>query len=364
MNIIVTGEKGFIGYHLTQYLKWVKKENVISVRRDFQKESKKFIEADWVIHLAGVNRGINDDEVYNGNVNLAKDLIKIFDENKITPNVIFISSVQESLNNTYGNSKIEASRLVKSHCDNNNKVFISLKLPNVFGPFCKPNYNSFVATFCDKIAKNTLPEIIKDNKVPLVYVQDVCEVIYNSLSTSEPKSFKEYINEVNVSEVLNKLKYFYNLYNKEGIFPELNNKFNVNLFNTLRSYISPLSHLIKKTDDRGYLIEILKCESSPTQMFYSVTKPGVTRGNHFHFNKIERFMILKGTALVEMRKVDTEDIFSWVIKDDDNLTIDMPIMYTHSLKNIGNDDLICCFWTQEIFDPAFPDTYFEKVNLI
>jgi UDP-2-acetamido-2,6-beta-L-arabino-hexul-4-ose reductase len=364
MNIIITGEKGFIGYHLTQYLKWVKKENVISVGRDFQKESKKFIEADWVVHLAGVNRGESDQEVYNGNVNLAKDLIEIFDKNESTPNVIFISSIQESLNNIYGNSKIDASKIIKSHCESKNKLFISLKLPNVFGSFCKPNYNSFIATFCDKISKGNNPEIIKDNKVPLIYVQDVCKVLYDSIIQTQEKSFEEYIYDIKVSEALNKLNYFNELYNKNGILPELDNKFNINLFNTFRSYISPLSHLTRKTDDRGYLIEILKCESSQTQMFYSVTKPNITRGNHFHFDKIERFMILKGTALVEMRKIDSEKILSWVISDSDDLTIDMPIMYTHSLKNIGDDDLICCFWTQEIFNPSLPDTYFEKVNLI
>ncbi len=364
MNIILTGEKGFIGYHLTQYLKWIKKENVISVGRNFQNESKKFTNTDWVIHLAGVNRGENNQEVYDGNINLAKDLINIFNENKITPNVIFISSIQESLNNNYGNSKIEASKLIKEHCNEKGKEFISLKIPNVFGPFCKPNYNSFVATFCDKISKGNSPEIIKDNKVPLIYVQDVCEILYDSIIQTQEKSFEEYIYNINVSEILSRLNHFNELYNKSGILPELNDKFNINLFNTFRSYISPLSQLTRKIDDRGYLIEILKCESSQTQMFYSVTKPNITRGNHFHFDKIERFMILKGTALIEMRKIDSEEILSWVINDSDDLTIDMPVMYTHSLKNIGDDDLICCFWTQEIFNPLFPDTYFEKVNLI
>jgi UDP-2-acetamido-2,6-beta-L-arabino-hexul-4-ose reductase len=363
MNIVITGEKGFIGYHLTQYLKWVKNENVISVGRDFQKEFKKFKNVDWVIHVAGVNRA-SDDEIYNGNIGLANELIEIFDKNKSTPNVIFMSSIQESLNNVYGNSKIKASELIKSHCDNQNKSFISLKLPNVFGPFCKPNYNSFVATFCDKIFKGDKPKIIKDNKVPLIYVQDVCEVIYNSIIQNQEQSFKEYTYGINVSEILDKFNYFNELYNESGTLPKLDNKLDINLFNTFRSYMSPLSQLIKRTDDRGYLIEILKCESSQTQMFYSVTKPNITRGNHFHFNKIERFMILKGTALVEMRKIDSDEVLSWTISDTDNLTIDMPILYTHSLKNVGDTELICCFWTQEIFDPSSPDTYFENVNLV
>jgi UDP-2-acetamido-2,6-beta-L-arabino-hexul-4-ose reductase len=363
MNIIITGETGFIGYHLAQYLTWIKKENIISVGRDFQNEPKKFTDVDWVIHLAGINRA-DDRDIYDGNVKLANDLVNIFTKNNITPNVLFISSIQESLNNSYGNSKIEASKIIKTHCNFNNKSFISLKLPNVFGPFCKPNYNSFIATFCNNISKGIETKIIKNNNVPLIYVQDVCKLIYESILQNKEISFETEIVNSNVSEILNKLIHYNSLYNEQGIFPKLHDKFDINLFNTFRSYINPVFQLTRKVDNRGALIEILKCELSQTQMFYSITKPNIIRGNHFHFNKIERFMILKGTALIEMRKIGTNEIFSYIIKDTDDMTIDMPIMYTHSLKNIGDDELICCFWTQEIFNQSDPDTYFETVNLI
>jgi UDP-2-acetamido-2,6-beta-L-arabino-hexul-4-ose reductase len=278
---------------------------------------------------------------------LAKDLIEIFNKNKSTPNVIFISSIQESLNNTYGNSKIEASKIIKSHCEFKNKLFISLRLPNVFGPFCKPNYNSFIATFCDKISKGNSPEIIKDNKVPLVYVQDVCRVLYDSIIQTQEKSFEEYICNINVSEILNRLNHFNELYNKNGILPKLDNKFNVNLFNTFRSYISPLSQLTRKIDDRGYLIEILKCESSQTQMFYSVTKPGITRGNHFHTRKIERFSVIKGKARIELRRIGTDKIFKFHLDGDKPSFVDIPIWYTHNITNIGNENLYTIFWIND-----------------
>jgi len=347
---------------LAQYLKWAKNENVISVGRNFQDQSEKFAEADWVIHLAGVNRGETEQDVYNGNIQLAKDLLSIFDKNKTTPNVVFISSIQESLGNVYGNSKIEASRLVGKHCNDKHKNFISLRVPNVFGPFCKPNYNSFVATFCNEIAKGGTPTIHKDSEVPLMYVQDVCEMIHNSIHNPETSDFAEKITTQKVSTVLNKLNYFNDLYQKEGVFPELYNDFDINLFNTFRSYLDPTSKLTQMKDDRGYLVEIVKCKLGQSQVFYSVTKPNITRGNHFHFRKIERFIVLKGTALIEMRKVATNEVLSWTISDTDNLVIDMPVLYTHSLKNIGSDDLVCCFWTHEIFDPSNPDTYFQNVT--
>lgn len=363
MKIVITGETGFVGYHLTQHLRWIKGFDIIPVGRDFTANTAAFAEADWVIHLAGVNRAPSDEEVYQGNINLANDLVGIFRANGKAANVIFSSSTQEDSNNAYGNSKKEAAAIIAGACAESGNQFISLKIPNVFGPFCRPNYNSFVATFCHRLANGEEPVVMTDKDVDLCYVQHVCKVIADTIDGGTPASFTPYVHTISVSTVLGMLKEFNEKYRvQNGIIPALQDEFTLNLFNTFRSYLEPVHPLLRRVDDRGFLTEMIKCEGSQTQVFYSVTKPGIVRGNHFHFGKVERFMILKGTALIEMRKTGTTEIKSWKIADTDDITIDMPVFWSHSLTNIGEDELICAFWTQEIFDPNRTDTYFDHVR--
>jgi UDP-2-acetamido-2,6-beta-L-arabino-hexul-4-ose reductase len=363
MKIAVTGETGFLGYYLVNFLYWVKGHEVISVGRDFQQSPEKFLGVDWVIHLAGINRANTEKEVYLGNIGLAEDLINIFKKNDKCSNVIFASSIQEDFNNNYGASKKEASRKIQDFCTRHNSSFISLKIPNIFGPFCRPNYNSFIATFCNDLLKGKKPEVSVDKEVPLCYIEDVCKIIEASILKEERQYFDEYVKNITVIEVLDKLENYYSRYKLEnGIIPNLKNNFDINLFNTFRSYFPPIHTLVKRDDERGYLIEVLKCEGSATQLFYSVTNPQIIRGNHFHFSKIERFMILKGDALIEMRKVGSSFIESYKVSSSDNVVLDMPVLYAHSLTNIGRHELICAFWTHEIFDPCNTDTYYEKVR--
>jgi len=351
MKVAITGEKGFLGYHLTQHLKFVKNYEVVELGRDFLSNLYKVSQCDWLIHAAGVNRGL---DVSRSNIELTQALISKLDELNIKINIAFTSSTQEDLDNEYGYSKKECARLLQKHCIKTDTFFISHKIPNLFGPFGRPNYNSVVATFCYNLA-NGITSSYNSNTVNLCYVLDAVEVISEFKPSLEFPTFT-----ITVSELLKTLEGQYENY-KYGIIPSVVSKFDLNLFNTLRSYMPPYHKLTRHVDDRGYLIELLKCTESQNQVFFSSTNPGIVRGNHFHFGKIERFCVVKGRAKIDMRKVGTTEKLTYIVEDNDNVVVDMPVMYTHNLTNIGEAELVCVFWVNEIFNTGKPDTFFEQV---
>lgn len=352
MKIAITGEKGFLGQHLTFAAKYKFNIDIIELDRDYLDNIYKVENCDWLIHCAGVNRG---DTVKQDNINLAQELISKLSSLKLKTNIVFISSVQEDLDNDYGVSKKACKELLQDYCRTNNTEFLSFKIPNLFGPFGKPNYNSVVATFCYNIANKLDVQVNTNATVDLAYVQDVTD---NILKFSKNVEFQT--TTITIQELKNYIDNFSKKY-KEGIIPKLSSKFEIDLFNTFRSYVKPEHTFQRFTDDRGYLIELLKSEQSQTQVFFSTTKPGITRGNHFHFSKVERFCILKGTARIQMRKVGSDTINTYIISEDSNKVIDMPVLFTHNITNVGLDELVCVFWTNEIFNNLKPDTFYEEV---
>lgn len=354
MKAYVTGSTGFIGYHLTQYLKHRTDIEVLQSTGRFQDDIELINKCDVLVHLAGVNRG---DDVYERNIEITNDLIEILKGSDNLPRLIFASSSQEGNGTPYGTAKKESiERLNLLYGEEN---VISLKIPNVFGPLCKPNYNSFISTFSYLLNQGEKPSIITDNEIELVYVTDLCEHIYSQIIGVANKMVT---NKIAVSEILEKLTEYNLDYNTNNTIPNMASKFDVDLFNTFRSFSNPVRDLDRKSDDRGYLLECLRTKSSNSHMFYSVTKPGITRGNHFHFRKVERFVIIKGSAEIELQKPDTRGIDRFTISGDDNKVIDIPVMNVHTLKNVGEDELICAFWTNEIFDQNNSDTYFLKIS--
>lgn len=351
MKIAITGENGFLGYYLTHHFIHKKKYEVIKLGRDFLNSIDKVQHCDWLIHAAGVNRGVS---VGYQNIKITQSLVEHLLKENIKVNIGFTSSIQEDLNNDYGESKRECKRILQEYCEQVGTLFISWKLPNLFGPFGKPNYNSVVATFCHNLVNN-IDSSYNTNIINLCYVVDAVDTI-----AEFSPNFKFNTVSLTVKDLFVQLEQYYVKY-RDGSIPALISKFDINLFNTLRSYMPPHHILVRHTDDRGYLIELLKSEQSQTQIFFSTTRPGVTRGNHFHFNKVERFCVLKGKASIGMRKVGTTDKISYIVEDTDNTVVDMPVLYTHNLTNIGTTELVCVFWTNEIFDKDNPDTYFEQV---
>jgi UDP-2-acetamido-2,6-beta-L-arabino-hexul-4-ose reductase len=351
MKIAITGETGFLGYHLIQYYKYQLGYDVVSLTRDYQHNIHLIKDCDWLIHCAGVNRSAS---VGSDNILLANELVRLLRTYDIKINIAFTSSVQEYFGTEYGQGKSEAGKILHEYCKSNETKFISYKLPNLFGPFGKPNYNSVVATFCYNIVNGNECKV-NDNVVDLCYVYDAIQVM--SLTDAE----HTYVTtSISIKSLYEKLSEFHLNYSN-GVIPELNTKFDIQLFNTYRSFAECKHKFVRHIDDRGYLIELLKSKGSESQIFFSTTKPGITRGNHFHFNKIERFCILKGRANISMRKLGTDEVISYIIDDDMNSVIDMPILYTHNITNIGDSELVCVFWTNEIFDPNQPDTFFNKV---
>lgn len=353
MKVYITGDSGFIGYHLRHYLKFVGGLDVLSKGERFQKDLEKIKSCDYIIHLAGVNRG---EEIYEKNLEITKDLITSIKKLKIIPQIIFASSTQEGNKTPYGSSKSESYKLLISEFGE--KRVEKIKIPNVFGPFCKPNYNSVVSTFCHALNNGTSPNIIEDKEIDLIYITELCLHIHSILIGERKEMVTK---KMTVSILLEKLSKYNIDYRLSNTIPEFEDIFDLDLFNTFRSFSNPLRGLEKKIDERGFLIECMKSKNKNCHFFYSLTKPNVTRGNHFHFRKIERFIIIKGSAKIELQKPGGEKktIF---ISENDNQVIDIPVLTAHNLKNIGTDDLICCFWSNEIFDPQNPDTYFLKID--
>jgi UDP-2-acetamido-2,6-beta-L-arabino-hexul-4-ose reductase len=319
-----------------------------------------------VVHLAGMNRG-SEQEVYETNVTLARELVAALQIKRSSTHVIFSSSTQYNLDNPYGRSKMEAQSMLEAWAKATANRVTTLIIPNVFGPFCRPFYNSVIATFCYQLTHQQEPRVIKDADLQLIYVQtvvnDIIDVIMNRPNDECSMIHVQEDVCLSVSEMLQKLSQYKRSYFDEGIIPKLDERIDVALFNTLRSYVDDDFFPVKlkcHSDGRGYLFENVKAHSGG-QTYVSVTKPNITRGNHFHLRKIERFCVVSGEAMIRLRKIGTQKIIEYRVCGDEPSFVDMPIYYTHSITNCGTSDLITLFWSNEIFDANDPDTYAENV---
>ena len=370
-RIGITGQAGFVGTHLFNVLKT--KQDVIAIPFEdaFFEDTKSLVDfvkqCDVIVHLAAVNRCDSQEELYKTNLRLVDQLIEAMQIAKVSPHVIFSSSTQEERDNLYGKSKREGREKLFAWAENNNAFFTGLVIPNVYGPFGKPFYNSVVATFCHQLTHGEQPKIDVDGTIKLIYVGELAEQIYQ-IVVSEKKQQEFWLPhtaEKKVSELLNLLETFKTEYLEQGVIPELSDIFEINLFNTFRCYIDAQSHfpvLLKKNEDeRGVFVETIKLHSGG-QVSFSTTKPGITRGNHYHTRKIERFVVLQGEARIQLRKIGTNEILNFTLSGENPAYVDMPIWYTHNITNIGTTELITQFWINEMFDPNDPDTYFEPVE--
>jgi UDP-2-acetamido-2,6-beta-L-arabino-hexul-4-ose reductase len=387
IKVGITGQAGFIGTHLY---------NTLGLNPDtfqripfedayFQDENKlrKFVQScDAIVHLAAMNRHNDPEVIYKTNIMLVKQLIRACEETKSTPHILFSSSTQEERDNLYGKSKKEGRGLFEKWADKNNASFSGFVIPNVFGPFGHPYYNSVVATFCHQLTHNEIPKIEIDGKLELIYVGELVEHFIEKIKVHSVKqsitqsntvisSVKHcetiqipYTSTIKVSELLGKLKTYRSNYFENGIIPSLDDSFDRNLFNTFLCYIDHESffpfQLNLNTDNRGSFVETVKLNSGG-QISFSTTVPGITRGNHFHTRKAERFAVIKGRAKIEFRKIGTDKIYTFELDGNHPSFVDMPIWFTHNITNIGEDDLYTIFWINEHYNPDDPDTYFEEV---
>jgi UDP-2-acetamido-2,6-beta-L-arabino-hexul-4-ose reductase len=372
LNILITGNKGFIGQHLVNTLKHINLNNYKVLqfsKEDFKKPSlldNKVKRSSVIVHLAGLNRHKNQSEIYNVNVHISKELVNSIKRVGFKGKLIFTSSIQESLDNSYGKSKKDSRNLFIEESKLNGFLFSGLILPNVFGPFGKPNYNSFIPTFCQKICDGQQVKILENAQVRLIYIDKVISLILNEIENKE-SNFEIQVNPekiVSVEEVKDILIGFKKEYIENNTIPKLENDFELNLFNTFRSFINiqdffPIRYK-DNIDERGNFIEILR-SNSKGQYSYSTTKPNIIRGNHFHTKKIERFSVIKGKSKIQLRRIGTDEIIELKLTGDNPSYVDMPVWYTHNISNIGDEELITLFWINEPHDINNPDTYTEKV---
>lgn len=368
MKIGITGAKGFIGWHMRCYL--ASRQDVEEVRvadrKTFEDEGAliKFAEGlDLIIHLAGVNRA--DPEVLvRGNIEPAARLVAAIKKTGNRPCVAYTTSIQAfDGGSPYAEGKAETSRLFYEWAKEDNAPFINVIVPHVFGEYGRPYYNSAVATFAHQIVNNEHPSIHNDGHLELIHVQDLVQQIVQLYEEGIVGDVRIDGRPSSVEEVANLLQQIHHTYLEKGEFPDISNHFNRCMFNTLRGsmdYGSRQCQVAKHEDDRGWLVETVKANSGG-QCFVSTTKPGITRGNHFHLRKVERFMVLQGNAEISLRKLFNNEVIKYTLTGSSPSYVDIPTMHTHSITNVGDVELITLFWADEFFDKESPDTFFEEV---
>jgi UDP-2-acetamido-2,6-beta-L-arabino-hexul-4-ose reductase len=364
----VTGASGFLGWHTLCTLRARGAREVIAIDRTVVADTARFQLAlsgsDVVIHSAGVNRAPRDD-LLRDNVLLAKQLTDALDRVGARPVVIYANSIQAGNPSAFGETKQAAADHLTAWGRRVGTPVADVRLPNLFGEHSRPHYNSVVATFCHELANGGKPTLVDDREVPLLHVQDAADQMLDLAEKRVAGVFHPEGLPTLVSDLMKKLMGFHDLY-MTGQIPDVSVQFDRALFNTYRSFSFPGHYPIHPTvrsDRRGDLYEFLLSHGGRSLVFCSTSGPGVTRGEHFHLRKIERFLVLRGTGVIALRRLFHPEVIRFEVAGGTPAIIDMPTMWTHSLTNIGTDELLTLFWADEILDPEHPDTYPERVEL-
>ncbi len=370
-KIGITGQNGFVGYHLYQTLKLYRDEfTLVDFERSYFEDDAKLdafvANCEVIVHLAALNRHNDPEEIYRMNTGLTQKLIAALERTGSSPQVILSSSTQEEKDNPYGKSKKEAREALAAWASSSGACFTGMVIPNVYGPFGRPYYNSVVATFCHQVSHGEEPKIEVDGQLKLIYVGELVAEIFKSINEAinEAELWVNHTAESKVSELLNLLQQYKEVYQDGGGVPAITNQFEHKLFNTYRCYMPKAEYFprqfTKHADNRGHFVELMRAGISG-QTSFSTTKPGITRGEHFHTRKIERFAVIQGKAQIQLRRIGTDEVMSFELNGENPSYVDMPIWYTHNITNIGGGELITVFWINEPYNAEDPDTWFEKV---
>jgi UDP-2-acetamido-2,6-beta-L-arabino-hexul-4-ose reductase len=369
MTILITGANGFIGKNLQVRLKDEGIEYTIYTRGDsVDVLEKRLNDCDFIVHLAGINRPDSESEFHTGNAELSQTISELLQKNKCKVPVIYSSSIQADQKNPYGLSKKAAEKTFEDLREiNGNKVFI-YRLPNVFGKWCRPNYNSAVATFCNNII-NDLPIKINDPDAPinLVYVDDVVIDFINIIQNHSTETYSNYQEvstqyKINVGDLVKQLRLFKNS-RYSHVIEEVGCGLTRALYSTYISYFSPNQFtydLVKHEDPRGVFVEMLKTKKSGQFSFFTA-HPGITRGGHYHHSKNEKFLVLQGKARFKFRNIITDVLFEIETNGDVPQVVETVPGWSHDITNIGTEKMFVMLWANEIFDPENPDTINHKV---
>lgn len=367
-HVLVTGSNGFVGKNLIQALKYRADISIDAYDLDTPPEQLDIYlqRADLIFHLAGVNRPQGVGEYETGNAGFTQELIARLTTLGRAPKIVFSSSIQAELDNPYGRSKRRAEQALEGYAASAGADVVIYRLKNIFGKWCRSNYNSVVATFCYNIAHD-LPVTISDaeRELELVYIDDVVAALIFELSDAAPSGlrFAEVapVGRIALGQLAETIRSFHAL-RRDLALPPLD-RFARCLYATYLSYLDEQAFaysLQQKPDQRGALAEFIK-SGAFGQIFLSRTHPGVTRGNHYHHTKTEKFLVLEGEALIRFRHILGRKVIEYRVAGADFQVVDIPPGYTHSIINIGQSELVVLFWASEIFDPERPDTYYEAV---
>lgn len=370
INIGITGQAGFIGTYLYNFLGLQQGITRIPFRDEYFENSdhlEKFVaQCDVIVHLAALNRHSEPDLLYRTNIELVQKLITTMEKLNVRPHVLMSSSTQEERDNVYGRSKKEGRELFVNWSERNHTGFTGLIIPNVYGPFGRPFYNSVVSTFSYQLTHNETPKIETDAELNLIYIDQLLKEIYRVIDQKiyQPVYPVPYQDSARVTDILAILTRFKTDYLENKILPDLSSRFETSLFNTFRNYIEPDFYPVKYTehqDERGSFVEVVKTGSGG-QFSFSTTKPGITRGNHFHTRKVERFSVIKGEAVIRLRRIGTAEIIEYRLSGNEPSFVDIPVWHTHNITNVGESELLTLFWINEFYDPNDPDTFYEIVE--
>ena len=275
------------------------------------------------------------------------------------------NSTQSGSASPYGSSKHQAGVELREFCESQGIEFFEALVPNVFGEGGRPFYNSFVATFCHQLVRGEPCTIVEDREVTLIHAQEVARIIAAAAIDGTPVPFPMPGVTTTVSDVLAKLQAILASYTK-STFPELEDPFDIDLFNTLRAVIfahrGPVIPFTRHADARGAFVEIVRAKGGG-QTSVSTTVPGITRGNHYHLRKVERFAVVQGSAVIEMRRLFSDDVQRYHVTGEEPVAVEIPTLHTHLITNTGDDVLLTLFWTNELFDPDRPDTHILPVDV-
>lgn len=369
MKILITGAKGFVGKNLVAELKNKGYTDIFEYDIDTQQELLDGYckEADFVFNLAGVNRPENPDEFMQGNFGFANRLFDLLKKhNNICP-VMISSSIQAERDNPYGKSKLAGEELAFQYSKDTGADVLIYRFPNLFGKWCRPNYNSAVATFCHNIAHG-LPITLNDRSVvmTLVYIDDVVNEMIDALGGNPHRQDKycvvPVVHTITLGEIVD-LIYSFKESRENLQIPDMKDGFSKKLYSTYLSYLpkDEFSYPLKmNVDNRGSFTEMLRTNERG-QVSVNISKPGITKGNHWHHTKNEKFIVVSGEGLIRFRKIDSDEIIEYRVSGEKIEVVDIPTGYTHSIVNVGETDLITVMWANECFDPDHPDTYYLEV---
>ncbi|MDI9520823.1 MAG: capsular polysaccharide biosynthesis protein CapF [Bacillota bacterium] len=380
MNILITGAKGFMGKNLIATLEAIRdgkdkshglttELNILPYDLDTDPALLDGYcrQADFVCHLAGVNRPKDTAEFMEGNFGFTSTLLTALKKHGNRSPVLITSSIQAALDNPYGQSKKAGENLMFAYGRETGAPVYVYRLPNAFGKWSRPNYNSAIATFCNNIARG-LPITVSDraNALNLVYIDDIVAEIIRAMQ-GKPNRAGEFcevqpVHQATLGQIVDWISSFPESRTSLQV-PQLDQPLVKKLYSTYLSFLPEDAFaypLTMHVDDRGSFTEVLRSPDRG-QVSINISKPGITKGNHWHHTKNEKFLVVKGQGVIRFRKIGEDQVIEYFVNGDELKVVDIPTGYTHNIENLGQEDMVTLMWANEPFDPQKPDTYFEKV---